>query len=1004
VNKRSSTRIEFLEDRTLMSLLGPGGTSQVLGQPEVTLNNGTTTYNAVTKALAASMRAINFSTSASSSQTISKQPSPSGNISIKVDSSGHLISGSSTSTDLVVTGSVKIGNTTYSSPLLTGSIWSFGAGTTKNPVEFDYLFRPTGGSLDPAYFNNFTWIGVDLSVVKGSQPNTFTASFSNVTNNGLLGSVPAPVFSPTISTTPGGSVAIGNGAKLTDSATLSGSNAATGSITFKLYGPDGTSVVDTESAPVNGDGTYSTPNGFVPSAAGKYQWVASYSGDVHNHSVASIFGDEPETVTPPVYPTPLVAKNPLGSLIYDPSASGSIGAAGNTVDYTLKLAANQTLTLVLTPSAGLTGSLRIGDPNNNTIATSTGSAAGATVVIETAPVTTAGTYTLGVSGANSTTGTYTLQAILNAAYVQPTQATSIAMAYDLSGAFASLQTTPFADRAGAVGVLGASPTFFGFHLTTGQSASIAVKGSGGAAGIDLEDGSGNVLALPGAGTGVDGIISNFLAPSTGTYYVKVSGASSMAYDLVVTRGSDFDIHGSSFANAQPLDGTSVVLGSRSAGAKDWYSFNVNAGDNLILASTTPGGTSASGQQFINDFSLRLDLYDPTGTLVATGTKNADGRNEMLFYTALSSGAYRLEVTGEFSTGEYTAAIQGATGGQNAFMVTATNPSAGADLPTQPSSMSVTFSDSVLVSSLSDSDFTIDGVNATGFTVNDSTDVTFNLPALSNGVHNVSIGGVVDIHGTTLTPDNFTFTTDDVAPTVVSSSISEGAILSPGPVTEVVTFSKAIDPSSVDSTDITLGGTGRGVSYTADSFSFDPIDTILTINYLSLPADAYVFRLVSGAGKFTSVAGVPMAGNFEIDFTIPLSTPSISTAQQPASASVGSSIADKATISGGFNPTGTVTFNLYINPNGTGAPLFTDTEALASGSATSAGYTATATGTDYWVARYNGDSNNNAVSSGTAAEPVVITPAGPTSPKPGSFGGIGFWNVLDGTDLAGELLG
>jgi uncharacterized repeat protein (TIGR01451 family) len=41
-------------------------------------------------------------------------------------------------------------------------------------------------------------------------------------------------------------------------------------------------------------------------------------------------------------------------------------------------------------------------------------------------------------------------------------------------------------------------------------------------------------------------------------------------------------------------------------------------------------------------------------------------------------------------------------------------------------------------------------------------------------------------------------------------------------------------------------------------------------------------------------------------------------------------------------------------------------------ATSAGYTATAAGTDYWVATYNGDSNNSPVSSGTALEPVVIT--------------------------------
>jgi uncharacterized repeat protein (TIGR01451 family) len=107
------------------------------------------------------------------------------------------------------------------------------------------------------------------------------------------------------------------------------------------------------------------------------------------------------------------------------------------------------------------------------------------------------------------------------------------------------------------------------------------------------------------------------------------------------------------------------------------------------------------------------------------------------------------------------------------------------------------------------------------------------------------------------------------------------------------------------------------------------------------------------------------------------TPAINTTQQPATATVGTSIADQATVTGGFNPTGTVTFDLYNNPNGTGTPLFTDTESLSGGVATSNSFTATATGTDYWVATYNGDSNNNPVTSGTALEPVVITPASPT---------------------------
>ena len=112
-------------------------------------------------------------------------------------------------------------------------------------------------------------------------------------------------------------------------------------------------------------------------------------------------------------------------------------------------------------------------------------------------------------------------------------------------------------------------------------------------------------------------------------------------------------------------------------------------------------------------------------------------------------------------------------------------------------------------------------------------------------------------------------------------------------------------------------------------------------------------------------------------TFTVVTPSITTSQQPATATVGSSIADQATVTGGDNPTGTVTFNLYNNPNGTGTPLFTDTENLVGGVATSAGYTTTATGTDYWVATYNGDSNNSTVTSGTAAEPVTVTPAAAT---------------------------
>src|SRR5262249_41246026 len=78
------------------------------------------------------------------------------------------------------------------------------------------------------------------------------------------------------------------------------------------------------------------------------------------------------------------------------------------------------------------------------------------------------------------------------------------------------------------------------------------------------------------------------------------------------------------------------------------------------------------------------------------------------------------------------------------------------------------------------------------------------------------------------------------------------------------------------------------------------------------------------------------------------------------------------------------FNLFNNPNGTGTPLFIDTVPLVAGSATSNGFNTTTTGTFYWLATYNGDSNNNPVTSATNLEPVVITAASPaisTTPNP-----------------------
>ena len=95
-----------------------------------------------------------------------------------------------------------------------------------------------------------------------------------------------------INTVAGGSVIIGSGTKLTDTAVLSGGYNPTGTITFKLYGPgSGTTPIDTESVTVTGDGTYTTPTGYNLPTTGavtgsyvfgtiQYRWVPP-SADKH---------------------------------------------------------------------------------------------------------------------------------------------------------------------------------------------------------------------------------------------------------------------------------------------------------------------------------------------------------------------------------------------------------------------------------------------------------------------------------------------------------------------------------------------------------------------------------------------------------------------------------------------------------------------------------------------------------------------------------------------------
>lgn len=129
-------------------------------------------------------------------------------------------------------------------------------------------------------------------------------------------------------------------------------------------------------------------------------------------------------------------------------------------------------------------------------------------------------------------------------------------------------------------------------------------------------------------------------------------------------------------------------------------------------------------------------------------------------------------------------------------------------------------------------------------------------------------------------------------------------------------------------------------------------------------------------------------------------PTITTQASPGGA-VGVSVNDVATVSGGSSPTGSVTFRLFSNTN-CSTEVFTSTNTLTGGTATSGNSTPTAPGTYFWTAVYGGDAVNNTATSACGApnESVVITKYSPKISTQASAGGIVGTPVKDTATLAG----
>ncbi len=104
---------------------------------------------------------------------------------------------------------------------------------------------------------------------------------------------------------------------------------------------------------------------------------------------------------------------------------------------------------------------------------------------------------------------------------------------------------------------------------------------------------------------------------------------------------------------------------------------------------------------------------------------------------------------------------------------------------------------------------------------------------------------------------------------------------------------------------------------------------------------------------------------------------LATSANPTAATVGDTLKDGATVSGGSGPTGTIAFKLFGPADATcsGTPAFTNTVTVTVNGtyATSKGFKSNASGTWHWTATYSGDAINQGSATSCASEPVVVSP-------------------------------
>ncbi|HEV2968641.1 MAG TPA: Ig-like domain-containing protein [Pirellulales bacterium] len=400
------------------------------------------------------------------------------------------------------------------------------------------------------------------------------------------------------------------------------------------------------------------------------------------------------TFTYIVFPTPLASISPDGSLIYQNSVGGSIDFAGGTESFALSVAAGQTLTVLVTPAAGLQPGVVVDGPGVLTSASSI--AAGTPVILQTTPIPTTGTYTFNIDGLSDTIGSYVVQAYLNAALSTSAHGgaanNSVTTAQNIDPSFIALGNS--AQRGAVAGAITthhrSASDAFGYQAATVAQQFDDISSTGSAILKGVDDGFVSV--------GLSGTFAfNFYGTSYATFNVSSNGLITLGSGTGTSAYANSNLQSSpSGPTIAPLWADLVVSGSansdvywqvKGSGSNQrlvvqWNDVSFTNGNNAGLV-TFEAILDADGTILFNYLNLNSGDFGAGGVTAtlgvkASGDQSSAGNSLLLSYKSTNSPYIGSGVSTEIGVGlsvpdDYAFSL---TAGQTAMLVV-TSQSAGA---------------------------------------------------------------------------------------------------------------------------------------------------------------------------------------------------------------------------------------------------------------------------------------------------------------------------------------